>query len=133
MLNLSSAPLKIIYNGQNTQWHSQPSLSGGAKWKNLPDFCLFFKIFPLFPPIFPSFPNFSLFFPQIFPSLWQIFQSGEHSAPLTPLPMLLKIQSVSIFVDMLRKHKGAIINSKHCLGFVIAAVCFIPHSWYFTC
>ena len=41
--------------GNFLQYCSQPYLSGGAKWKNLPDFCLFFLIFLFFP-------IFSLFF-----------------------------------------------------------------------
>ena len=66
------------------QWRSQPSLSGGAKWKDLPDFCLSFPLFPLFPdvpPLFPIFPSFSRF-PPLFPDFWQFFScQGGHSAP----------------------------------------------------
>ena len=42
------------------QEHSQPYLSGGAKWKNLPIF-FFFLIFSFFFPIFPYFFPFSRF------------------------------------------------------------------------
>ena len=35
----------------------------GQKWKNLPDFYLFFPIFPPFSNFFPLFPDFFLFFP----------------------------------------------------------------------
>ena len=43
-------------HGSLQQWHSQPSLSGGAKWRNLPDFCFFCLIFPHFLYFFPIFP-----------------------------------------------------------------------------
>ena len=39
-------------------------LSGGAKWKNLPDFGLFFPIFSLFLDFFQFFLSFSRFFPS---------------------------------------------------------------------
>ena len=63
------------------QWRSQPSLSGGAKWKNHPKFCVSFQTFPifsLFSQFFPSFTDFSLFFPDF----WQIFPCWGQSAPL---------------------------------------------------
>ena len=68
------------------QWRSQPSLSGGAKWKNHPEFCVSFQIFPLFPIFSQFFPSFTAFFPlfhkffPLFPYFWQIFPCREHSA-----------------------------------------------------
>ena len=61
------------------QWRSQPSLSGGVKWKNLPDFSSFSRflpLFPIFPHVFPDFPLFFLIFPifPIFPDFFLIFQ-----------------------------------------------------------
>ena len=52
------------------QWRSQPYLSGGAKWRNLPEFSSFS-------------PDFSLFFPDfltLFPDCWHFFrcQGGRH-------------------------------------------------------
>ena len=63
------------------QERSQPYLSGGAKWKNLLDFGLFFPIFPLFLD-FPNFPLFSQFF-HSFSQFLTIFSlsSGELSPP----------------------------------------------------
>ena len=60
-------------------------LSGGAKWKNLPDFCLFL-IFPLSSDFFSSdFSPLFLDFVPLFPDFWQIFccQGGT----LPPLPL----------------------------------------------
>ena len=52
-------PTCLIPNQQRSQHY----LSGGANWKNLPDFGLFFLIFPPFFPIFPLFfPIFDNFF-----------------------------------------------------------------------
>ena len=65
-----------------SQWCSQPSMSGEAKWKNLPNFAfsswffLLFLIFSLFSLIFPSFP--------LFPNLWQVFHGGGGTLPLCP-------------------------------------------------
>ena len=71
------------------QWHSQPSLSGGVTWKNLPNFCLFsshlFLIFLIFT-LFSCFPSFSRFFPS-FSWIWQIFCCRR--ALLPPLAMLM--------------------------------------------
>ena len=44
----------VYISRTSAKQRSQPFLSGGAKWKNLPDFCILLLIFPLFP-------NFSLF------------------------------------------------------------------------
>ena len=49
----------------------QPYLSGGAEWKNLPDFSWFFPVFPDFSLFF------SYFFPHflsLFPDYWQFFR-----------------------------------------------------------
>ena len=74
------------------QWRSQPSLSGGAKRKNLPDFCLFFPIFLYFHNFFALFPFF-VPFPPLYPPFPQflanILLSRGHSAPSPPLAMLL--------------------------------------------
>ena len=51
---------------------TSPIFHGGAKWKNLPDFCLFFLIFPLFFWFFPSFSQFYLIFSS-FPQFLAIF------------------------------------------------------------
>ena len=47
---------------RSVQQRSQPYLSGGAKGKNLPDFCLFFLIFPLFSQFFLIFSRFLAIF-----------------------------------------------------------------------
>ena len=44
----------------STRWRSQPSLLGGAKWKNLPDFSSFLRYFPLLPIFSRVLANFSL-------------------------------------------------------------------------
>ena len=53
------------------QQRRQPYLSGGAMWKKLPDFCLFFPIFPLFSQFFLIFSKF----------LANFCCQGWHSAP----------------------------------------------------
>ena len=63
-----------------SQWRSQPSLSGGAKWTNLPNFCLFFLIFPDFPLFFSIFSTFNPNFP-LFPNFCKFFTVRGHSSP----------------------------------------------------
>ena len=47
----------------DSQWRSQPSLSGGTKWKKTFPIYLFPDVFPSFPDLFPNFfPSFSLYF-----------------------------------------------------------------------
>lgn len=69
---------KCIFSSIKMQWCSQPSLTGGAKWKNCPNFCHFFPIF-LF---FPKFPFIWIFGKYS----WQILCSEGHSAP-PPMPL----------------------------------------------
>ena len=73
-----------------TQWRSQPSLSGWAKFKNLSDLYFFFPISPLFSD-FSSLNPIFLFFPELFPlfpGFWQNFRcQREHSAPCPPAPL----------------------------------------------
>ena len=62
----------------------RPLCQVGAKWKNLPDFCLFFPIFLLFSQFFPLFSSLSLFTPNlsIFLLIFAIFFTVRgHSAP----------------------------------------------------
>ena len=67
-----------LLRGIPQQQRSKPYLSGGAKWKNLPDFFLFSPIFPLLHPLFPD-------FLPLFPEVWQIFHClGGTLPPLTP-------------------------------------------------
>ena len=56
-------------------------LTGGAKWKNLPNFCLFFQIFPLFSRFFLIF---ALFF-QIFGKFFAVRGGTGTLPPLSPL------------------------------------------------
>ena len=48
------------------QWHSQPYLSGGAKWKTIAFSSQFFLFFPIFSLFFPIFPSFTLIFGNFF-------------------------------------------------------------------
>ena len=65
-MHMTTLNMQSLWYDTRNQKCSQPYLSGGAKWKNLPNFCLFFPIFPLFP-IFPDlswlFPILGNFFP----------------------------------------------------------------------
>ena len=68
------------------QWRSQPSLSGGAKWKNLPDFYLSFPIVPFFPDFstFPDFFSVPDFFP-LFPDFPRFFPDFPDFSPIFPI------------------------------------------------
>ena len=97
-------------------WRSQPSLSGGAKWKNLPDFCLSFPVFPLFhefPDFSPLFPDFPPIFVPLFPDFGNLFCcQGGHSSPcpctgyttgwLPPKMTFTELPTLLILQDTLR-------------------------------
>ena len=72
----SCDPLSML----NAVAYSQPYLSGGAKWKNLPD-GLFFPNCPLFLDFSSLFPD---FFP-LFPNFWQFFRCQGGTLPPCPI------------------------------------------------
>ena len=98
-----------------SQWCSQPSLSGVAKWNNLPDFCLSFLIFPLFP-------NFSLF-PDFFQNLFSFsqfltffFLSRGQSAPSLHLHWLCysvqrRAYMHDVYVQLLQDLNSVVVES----------------------
>ena len=76
---------------------AQQALSGGAKWKNLPDFGLSSRFFPVFP-IFPNFPVFFLISP-IFSQFFAVKRGTLRILHLTLLKIHLKKNpEVSIFL-----------------------------------
>ena len=84
------SPLWLIYlltPCERTQRHSQPSPSGGAKWKNLPIFPLFHNFSP-FSWFFSSFFHFFPFFLNFFPFflILAIFLLSGSTLPLPPPP-----------------------------------------------
>ena len=84
--HLASRNLHLPCKMSIHQWRSQPSLSGGAKWKNLPDFCLFFPIFLYFHNFFAlsHFLFLSPLFIPLFPNFWQIFCCQGGTLPPAP-------------------------------------------------
>ena len=81
--DLKQPPIATVLSYEHTmqQWHSQPSLSGGAKWKNLPDFFLFNYDLPDFSLFF-----FSLFFPDFSWCLANFSLSRRGTLPPCPHP-----------------------------------------------
>ena len=69
-------------NVSPSQKHSQPYLSGGVKWKSLPNFSSFSQVFPSFSRFFSLI--FSLFFP-IFCTFFFAVMGRGHSAPWPPV------------------------------------------------